>query len=242
MSFSAAKRFIEENDTVILYLSATNRHAIDVKKEIENKNGQLVEYVFQTTFGALKVASLIGVEYGTKVRCSSEKSPPHPPLIYPPPTFQITLTKGWAYVLQPTPEHWSLTLPHRTQIIYSADISMILLQLDIEPGKVVIESGTGSGSLSHAFIRAVKPSGHLHTFDFHEQRVEQARREFKEHGISDYVTSYHGDACVSGFTEALNGKADAVFLDLPAPWLAVPNAVKALKSSGKCDTCGHQVN
>jgi len=48
--------------------------------------------------------------------------------------------------------------------------------------------GTGSGSLSHFFIRAVKPYGHLHTFDFHEARVEQAREEFASHGIGDFVT------------------------------------------------------
>lgn len=91
-------------------------------------------------------------------------------------------------MLQPTPELWTKTLPHRTQIIYTPDISMILYQLDIKPGSVVIESGTGSGSLSHFFIRAVKPNGHLHTFDFHENRADQARTEFKDHGISDFVT------------------------------------------------------
>lgn len=67
MSFTAPKRVIEENDTVILYLTATNRHAIVVTREIKNKNGELIEYVFQTSFGALKVASLIGTEYGSKV-------------------------------------------------------------------------------------------------------------------------------------------------------------------------------
>lgn len=67
MSFSAPKRVIQENDTVILYLNTRNRHAIDVTKEIKNKNGDLVEYVFQTSFGALKVASLVGTEYGSKV-------------------------------------------------------------------------------------------------------------------------------------------------------------------------------
>lgn len=65
---------------------------------------------------------------------------------------------------------------------------MILFQLEIKPGSIVVESGTGSGSLSHAFLRAVKPHGHLHTFDFHEQRCEIAREEFKRHGIDEYVT------------------------------------------------------
>lgn len=65
---------------------------------------------------------------------------------------------------------------------------MILYQLDIKPGSVVIESGTGSGSLSHYLIRAVKPHGHLHTFDFHEHRADQARTEFETHGIREFVT------------------------------------------------------
>lgn len=44
---------------------------------------------------------------------------------------------------------------------------------------------------------------------------------------------YHRDVCELGFSDELNGTADAVFLDLPAPQLAVPHALKALKNSGK---------
>lgn len=65
---------------------------------------------------------------------------------------------------------------------------MILFQLEIKPGSIVVESGTGSGSLSHSFLRAIKPLGHLHTFDFHEQRCDIAREEFKTHGLADFVT------------------------------------------------------
>lgn len=67
MSFKCPKRIIEENDTVILYLSVNNMHAIEASPQIKNKKGDLVEYVFQTTFGALKVARLIGKEFGSKV-------------------------------------------------------------------------------------------------------------------------------------------------------------------------------
>ncbi|XP_058986501.1 tRNA (adenine(58)-N(1))-methyltransferase catalytic subunit TRMT61A isoform X1 [Musca domestica] len=210
MSFLKPKDVIDEGDTVILYISVNSMHVIEATPTIVNKKGETIEHIFQTSFGALKVRNIIGVKYGSRVE----------------------LSKGYAYVLLPNPELWTQTLPHRTQIIYTPDISMILHQLEVRPGSIVIESGTGSGSLSHYFLRAVKPHGHLHTFDFHEARANQARDEFKHHGLGDFVTVYHRDVCENGFGEELNGKADAVFLDLPAPQLAVPHAYKALKDSG----------
>jgi tRNA (adenine57-N1/adenine58-N1)-methyltransferase len=169
-----------------------------------------MEYTHQTTYGALKVKDLIGKEYGTKIQ----------------------LSKGYAYVLQTNPELWSNNLPHRTQILYTPDTSMILFQLEVKPGSVVIEAGTGSGSLSHYFLRALKDEGHLYTFDFHENRADQAREEFKEHGLEKFVTVQHRDVCAEGFTDELNNKADALFLDLPEPHKAIKHVVKALKSKG----------
>lgn len=43
---------------------------------------------------------------------------------------------------------------------------------------------------------------------------------------------YHRDVCANGFNDDLDGKADAVFLDLPGPHDVVPYALKAIKSSG----------
>lgn len=209
MSFRNYQDKISEGDTVILYLS-NNVYAIDVQREIKNKKGEMVENVFQTAFGALKVKSLIGIDYGSRV----------------------DLSRGWGHVLQPTPELWSITLPHRTQIIYTPDISMILLQLDLVPGSVVIEAGTGSGSLTHALIRRVRPHGHVFTFDFHQQRANIAQDEFKAHGLADFVTAKHRDVLTDGFDETLYGQADAVFLDLPSPWVGIPHVVAAIKDQG----------
>lgn len=67
MSFASHKKFIEEGDTVILYLNVNNMHSIDVFSQIKNKKGDFVEYVYQTNFGALKIKNLIGEQYGSKV-------------------------------------------------------------------------------------------------------------------------------------------------------------------------------
>ncbi|GIY53850.1 hypothetical protein CDAR_452511 [Caerostris darwini] len=132
--------------------------------------------------------------------------------------------------LFPTPELWTVTLPHRTQILYAADISLIALQLDLKPGSIVCEAGTGSGSLSHALARAIAPNGILYTFDFHEHRVKVVQDEFEAHGISSIVKVAHRDVGSEGF--GLDQVADAVFLDLPNPWDVIPFAVKALKPFG----------
>lgn len=90
--------------------------------------------------------------------------------------------------------------------------------------------GTGSASLSHSIIRSILPDGHLYTFEFHQERAQKAEEEFKDHGLADYVTVTHKDVCQFGFD--LENVADAVFLDLPVPWDALPGAKKALKKQG----------
>lgn len=90
--------------------------------------------------------------------------------------------------------------------------------------------GTGSGSVSHAIIRTVAPTGHLHTVEFHQQRAEKAREEFREHRLSRWVTVRNQDVCRSGF--GVSHVADAVFLDIPSPWEAVGHAWDALKVEG----------
>jgi len=92
----------------------------------------------------------------------------------------------------------------------------------------VVYTGTGSASLSHAIVRTIAPDGHLHTFDFHEHRVSLAKDEFTAHGFAELVSVSHRDVCSEGFGVD-NCSVDAVFLDLPSPWLAIPFASKALK-------------
>ncbi|CAN0924510.1 tRNA (adenine(58)-N(1))-methyltransferase catalytic subunit TRMT61A [Linum grandiflorum] len=164
--------------------------------------------VLQNRFGMFKHSDWIGKPFGSKV--FSNKG-------------------GFVHLLAPTPELWTLVLSHRTQILYIADISLVVMYLEIVPGCVVLESGTGSGSLTTSLARAVAPTGQVYTFDFHEQRAASAREDFEKTGISSLVTVGVRDIQGQGFPEEHAGSADAVFLDLPQPWLAIPSAEKMLK-------------
>ena len=157
-------------------------------------------------------------------------------------------TKGFTYVLPPTPEKWTVSLPHRTQVVYTPDYSYVLQRLQVRPGTVVIEAGAGSGSFTHAAARAVfngfstetkdekdplhqikkeRKHGHVYSFEYHKPRVARLAKEIKQHGLSNIVSMTHRDVYKDGFSvpsrEEYNVArseihADAIFLDLPAPW------------------------
>ncbi|XP_042505407.1 tRNA (adenine(58)-N(1))-methyltransferase catalytic subunit TRMT61A [Macadamia integrifolia] len=167
--------------------------------------------VLQNRFGVFEHANWIGKPFGSKV---------------------LSNKGGFVYLLAPTPELWTLVLSHRTQILYIADISFVISYLEIVPGCLVLESGTGSGSLTTSLARAVAPYGHVYTFDFHEQRAALAREDFEKTGLSSLVTVEVRDIQGEGFPENFCGLADSVFLDLPQPWLAIPSAGKMLKQDG----------
>ncbi|MXQ87448.1 hypothetical protein E5288_WYG000098 [Bos mutus] len=112
MSFVAYEELIKEGDTAILSLGHGAMVAVRVQRGAQT----------QTRHGVLRHSvDLIGRPFGSKVTCGRG---------------------GWVYVLHPTPELWTLNLPHRTQILYSTDIALLTMMLELRPGSVVCESGS----------------------------------------------------------------------------------------------------
>lgn len=111
MSFVEYSDFIQDGDVAIVYLSHDSMMPVKVQQGAQT----------QTRYGVIRHSTdLIGKRYGSRITCSKG---------------------GWVHVLHPTPELWTITLPHRTQILYTTDIATITMMLELKPGSVVCESG-----------------------------------------------------------------------------------------------------
>lgn len=165
----------------------------------------------------------------------------------------VTAGSGFVHLLPPTPESWTISLPHRTQVVYTPDYSYVLQRLRVRPGHTIIEAGAGSGSFTHASARAVfngyptfapEPSqkkrkyGRVCSFEYHEPRANTLRQEMTAHGLDDIVTVTHRDVYENGFnlndansSQSVSPNANAVFLDLPQPWLALKHLTRRPISS-----------
>ena len=196
-------RTVRMGDLVIVYEGFNKQKAVTLTEK-----GQ-----YQNRYGSFPHREWVGKPFGAKVYGKGEG-------------------KGFIWLLAPTPELWTKVLPHRTQILYAPDISLVAHALELKPGSVVLESGTGSASLTHALVRAVAPMGHVYTFEFNRARAEAANREILEHGLAKQCTVSHRDVERDGFPACLESRCDAVFLDLPGPWKVVPSAARALRQDG----------
>jgi tRNA (adenine57-N1/adenine58-N1)-methyltransferase catalytic subunit len=192
---------------------------------------------------------------------------------------------GFIHVLPPTPENWTTSLPHRTQVVYTPDYSYILHRIRARPGTSLIEAGSGSGSFTHAAARAVfngytksqpadtessgnpaeaedaeepatqngsaivdgskskaKTYGRVYTYEFHRERHEKVQAEMVQHGLDSLVHAMHRDVYEDGFLvydsestgddQKISPRANAVFLDLPAPWEALPHLTRGPGAKG----------
>lgn len=168
-----------------------------------------------------------------------------------------TASSGFAHLVPPTPETWTLCLPHRTQVVYTPDYSYILQRLRVRPGDHIIEAGAGSGSFTHAAVRAVfngypkditqedgdesavkrrkdtKRKGRVYSFEYHAPRAETLKKELASHGLDNVVTVTNRDVYGDGFCldNEDEPNADVIFLDLPAPWQALKHLTRSPPST-----------
>ncbi|KAK3685507.1 S-adenosyl-L-methionine-dependent methyltransferase [Podospora appendiculata] len=247
------------NSLAILQLSRDNFLPVHLQHATGEHDGYAEGVVVNTRFGSFPHSTMIGVPWGSQIRASKvdtgsrgrkRKRVPgddaardenenengnesaEPTDTPSGPKQAIAASSGFVHVLPPTPEIWTTSLPHRTQVVYTPDYSYILHRIRARPGAVIIEAGAGSGSFSHASARAVyngypkegERKGKVISFEYHEERYKKMKEELSQHGLQGIVHLTHRDVYKGGFliNDGESPEAEAVFLDLPAPWDALP--------------------
>lgn len=119
-------------------------------------------------------------------------------------------------------------LERQAQTIGPKDIASLLLHADVRPGARVVEGGTGTGSLTVALAASVGNAGSVVSYDLRPAAIEIARENLRRSGIAAPVAFRAGDVRQT----IVERDVDAVFLDIPDPWAAVPAAWDALRPGG----------
>jgi len=250
----------------IAHLKRDHQIPAILREKDEDDEGYKEGKIVNTQFGCFPHSTLIGLPWGSQVRASkvdtgsrgrrgkggekrkrdASEAQDTEEQEHAASRAAVTASSGFMHVLPPTPENWTSSLPHRTQVVYTPDYSYILHRLRARPGSSIIEAGAGSGSFTHASARAVyngyptldnhgSPSkrrklGKVWSFEFHEQRQLKLKKEIQDHGLEGIVQITHRDVCRDGFLVGPNSdespNAEAIFLDLPAPWLALPHLTR----------------
>jgi tRNA (adenine57-N1/adenine58-N1)-methyltransferase catalytic subunit len=175
------------------------------------------ERSFHTHKGAVKLSDTIGKRYGDTVQSALGLIF----LILRPTTYDLL-----SYVARPT------------QIMYPKDIGLVLLKLGLSSGKTVIEAGTGSGAMTLAMANAVKPDGHVYSYEIRSSFRDSAKRTLRRAGLEEYVTLEHRDA-KDGF---LQREVDAALIDLGEPWAVIPQAWEALRGGAPIASFSPTIN
>jgi len=160
---------------------------------------------FHTHKGAVKLGEIIDKPFGSCVRSALG--------------FEF-------HVLSPTVGDHIMNILRPTQILYDKDIALALFRLGLRSGSVVVEAGTGSGAMTAALANAVRPEGHVYSYEIRREFADIAVRNVTKIGLEQYVTVKNIDARL-GFEEK---DADAVFVDLEDPWEVISPVHRALKA------------
>ncbi|ORY71118.1 tRNA methyltransferase complex GCD14 subunit-domain-containing protein [Pseudomassariella vexata] len=257
-----------QNGLAIVHLSRDNLEPVILNGEVGAADGYAEGRVINTRFGSFPHSTLIDQPWGSQIRASvvdtgtrgrkrkpDEEETAGVGSAAATPKNVKTATSGFVHVLPPTPELWTTSLPHRTQVVYTPDYSYILHRIRARPGTRIIEAGAGSGSFTHASARAVyngyfsdsnghmakeSSTGKVFSYEFNEDRFHKMQQEVEDHGLSGVVEVTHRDVYNDGFF--VNGQSpdvDCVFLDLPAPWKALPHLSRGPRSPLRKDRSVH---
>ena len=162
---------------------------------------------YQSHYGVLLMADVIGRRWGESV---------------------VTHLGHSYMILPPSPDDLIRNIRRATQIIYPKEIGRMMMKMDLRPGVRVIEAGTGSGGLTLALSRIVRPEGRIFSYEARPEIQAIARRNLERLGLDDCVT-FKVRNIEEGFDEQA---VDVLILDVREPWLYLDQVHDALRGGG----------
>lgn len=172
---------------------------------------------FHTHKGYIDLGALIGRSFGSAIKSS----------------LDVTF-----WVLRPATYDLIMHSARRTQIMYPKDIGLMILKLGLTSGYQVLEIGTGSGAMTVAAALAVRPSGHVHTYEMRSEFSEIAERNIKRASVTEYVTIHLSDASIG----VEGSDYDAAIIDVGDPWTVIPHVYKVLSGGAPIVSFSPTVN
>lgn len=155
----------------------------------------------------------------------------HDDLIGLPEGSVVSTTAGLKFTaFIPLLADYVLSMPRGATIVYPKDAAMIVGVADIYPGARVLEAGVGSGALTLSLLRAVGPTGFVHSVERREDFADNATAN-----ITDYFGEKppHWSLDVGSVQEKeFDQQFDRVILDMLAPWECVEMSAKVLRPGG----------
>lgn len=168
---------------------------------------------FHTHQGFIKHDELIGLPEGSVVSINSTTG---------------VAQKFMAF--KPLLTDYVLTMPRSATIVYPKDAALIVGFADIFPGAKVLEAGVGSGALTLSLLRAVGPTGFVHSVERRDEFAANA-----ESNVEHYFNGVPNNwklTIGSLQDQELPEKYDRVILDMLAPWECIDQAAKVLVPGG----------
>ncbi|DAC52402.1 MAG TPA: hypothetical protein HA340_00180 [Candidatus Thalassarchaeaceae archaeon] len=152
----------------------------------------------------------------------------------------ITLGQKEFLVLKPGLRELTLGMHRRAQIITPKDASLICSNLGLTSGDRVLEVGFGSAGLTLHIANMVGSNGLVASVELRSEHAEVGLENIALASSSwDGFPEFHlieGDAYEAATADAaaaVSAEYDAVSIDLPEPWQAIPHFAKLLRLGGR---------
>ncbi|XP_077341487.1 tRNA (adenine(58)-N(1))-methyltransferase, mitochondrial isoform X2 [Lithobates pipiens] len=160
------------------------------------------------------------------------------------PGLSLQTSTGHKFLLRrPSLEEYVRFMKRGPTIAYPKDVAAMMMMMDVSPGDVVLEAGSGSGAFSLFLSRAVGSEGAVYSFEVRADHHEVAKRNFSNWRKAWQIRSgrtwpdnvrFFNKSVTDALPDIKSVAFDAAALDMLNPQMALPVITRNLKPGAVC--------